>query len=492
MSAMADNGPERPLVFGLTPYRRLVTSIAGIDRGAAAVDRFPNRELHARVAAPACGRDCIIVGSISPPEARIGELTLLADTLRRGDARSVTAVVPYLAYARQDRADAGESLGLAWAGALLGAAGIDAVVTVDVHSRAAPELVGMPVTSLPATAALAAALTPEWTSADVTFVAPDEGARERCQALADAVAGPRPIAVVGKHRSATGVVHTHLTGTVGPRVVLVDDILDTGATLISCCRWLAREGVEDIAVVVTHGVLTGDAWRELPSIGVRRLWMTDTVAGAGRRAASAGIVPIAPVLAPVLRAHGAPGASMPIRDATPSPGTGDLTVLARRPGRFPGESRVVVGIDGARAQGLWFDGRPAAGLRAWVDLDQADAGVLGPIARALGPGASIMVGYGGDETERALRRRVPPAATPLGAALLRAGCRWLKDWHFAEGGREGHTKLQGKLPRDDAQRRRQERVLRAELKAFLAGTDAPEADRDRARESIATLGAADA
>ena len=300
-ASMADDPPQQPLVFALAPYRRLVASISRIDRGNAVLDRFPNRELHARIAAPVRGRDCIVVGSISPPEARLAELALLAHTLRRSDARSITAVLPYLAYARQDRADVGESLGLAWVGALLAAAGIDAVVTVDVHSRAAPALLGMPVTSLPGMHVLAAAMPPEWTSSDVTFVAPDEGARERCQALADAVASPRPIAVMSKRRSATGVVHTELTGTVGRRVLLVDDILDTGATLISCCRWLAREGVEDVAVVVTHGVLTGDAWRALPVVGVRRLWMTDTVTSAGRRAACADVVPIAPVLAPRLR-----------------------------------------------------------------------------------------------------------------------------------------------------------------------------------------------
>src|SRR5687768_14028060 len=100
----------------------------------------------------------------------------------------------------------------------------------------------------------------------------------------------------------------------------------------------------------------------------------------------------------------------------PPVSTGELTVLARRPGRFPGESRVVVGANGARASGLWFCGRPASGLRPWADLDGADAGALRPIAQALGPGGSIMVRYGADETERALRRRVPPAATPLGVA----------------------------------------------------------------------------
>lgn len=131
----------------------------------------------------------------------------------------------------------------------------------------------------------------------------------------------------------------------------------------------------------------------------------------------------------------------------PPASTDELAVVARRSGRFRGESRVVViAAGGARARGLWFAGRPALGLRPWADLDTADLDALPAIAQALGPGGSIMVGYGADETERALRRGVPPAATPLGLALLRAGCRWTKDWYFAEGGREGHTKLRGELP----------------------------------------------
>jgi hypothetical protein len=176
----------------------------------------------------------------------------------------------------------------------------------------------------------------------------------------------------------------------------------------------------------------------------------------------------------------------------PPASTDELTVLARHPGRFRDESRVVViTAGGARAHGLWFAGRPAVGLRPWADLDTADPGALPAFARALGPGASIMVGYGADETERALRRRVPPAATPLGLALLRAGCRWLKDWYFAEGGREGHTKLQGELPLDDDHRARAERMLRAELETFLHGTDVTPLDRCRSRQALMLIRAGD-
>jgi hypothetical protein len=162
--------------------------------------------------------------------------------------------------------------------------------------------------------------------------------------------------------------------------------------------------------------------------------------------------------------------------------------LERRPGRAVGEERVVIGDDAGRpaARGLWFHGRPAAGLRPWADLVVDDPSVLPGVAAALGPGGSLMVAYGGDETERALRRRVPPAATPLGLALLRAGCRWFKDWYYPEGGREGGTKLQGTLPLDEDHRRRAEEALGAELRAFLE-RGAAGADAGRAREALRVL-----
>jgi hypothetical protein len=164
--------------------------------------------------------------------------------------------------------------------------------------------------------------------------------------------------------------------------------------------------------------------------------------------------------------------------------------LERRPGRAAGEERVVLATDDGRpaARGLWFGGNPTAGLRPWADLVVTEPAVLPEVARALGEGASLMVGYQADDTERALRRRVPPAATPLGLVLLRAGCRWFKDWYFPEGGREGGTKLQGTLPLDEQRRNQAEGELAAELRAFLDRGDAETADAARAREALGLLG----
>lgn len=114
--------------------------------------------------------------------------------------------------------------------------------------------------------------------------------------------------------------------------------------------------------------------------------------------------------------------------------------------------------------------------------------ILPKVARELGPGGSLMVGYESD-TERALRRRVPPAATPLGLALLRAGCRWFKDWYYPEGAREGGTKLQGTLPLNEQRRHQAKEELVTELRAFLDRGHGDEADIARAREALGMLGA---
>ena len=167
-----------------------------------------------------------------------------------------------------------------------------------------------------------------------------------------------------------------------------------------------------------------------------------------------------------------------------------MRFLERRPGRAAGEERVVLATDDGRpaAHGLWFAGNPTAGLPPWADLVVTEPAVLPEVTRALGEGASLMVGYQGDDTERALRRRVPPAATPLGLAMLRAGCRWFKDWYFPEGGREGGTKLQGTLPLDEQRRNQAEGELAAELRAFLDRDDADEVDAAHAREALDLLG----
>jgi hypothetical protein len=167
--------------------------------------------------------------------------------------------------------------------------------------------------------------------------------------------------------------------------------------------------------------------------------------------------------------------------------------LSRRPGRRRGEERVE--LANARgdlaASGLIFWGDSIQGLRPWADLVVTDLSVLPEVARALGPGASIMVAYGNDATQFALRRKVPPQATPLGLALLDAGCRWFKDWYFPEGGLEGSMKLQGVVPLDEEHMRRASRRLLEELESWerklLGRGEGTSADKTKAETALVRL-----
>jgi ribose-phosphate pyrophosphokinase len=280
--------------------------VSGVSKGSVTrttVRRFANGEFHVEVQERVAAHRCVIVGSISPPPGNVERLTLVSHALRRAGAKRISAMLPYLAYARQDRAARTESLGLAWVGELLRASGIAEVASVDVHSEQAAELLGLPLTSLSPAGLLAGALPEAWRSGVMTFVAPDEGAIGRCSAVARAASVDRPVVWTRKRRTATGVEHLGLVGTPGPRAVVVDDILDTGDTLVSCCRQLRAAGTTSIGVIATHGLFTGDRWHALLAEGVREIWITDTVLSR-RRPTQAHVVPVSPLLAPLLRGSG--------------------------------------------------------------------------------------------------------------------------------------------------------------------------------------------
>ena len=247
-------------------------------QGCVTVERFPNGELSLGIDARVDGEACVLLGSIAPPDEQMLALSLAAHTLKRQGAARVIALLPYLAYARQDKEEPGKGLGIAWVGETLRASGVDELVTIDVHSRHAAELLQMPVTSL-SPAELFAAELEHSDLRDATIVAPDEGAIERSHAVAEAAGIATPIVYLRKERTATGVVHRELVGEVGRRAIVIDDILDTGGTLVSCCRELARRDVEDVTVMVTHGLFTGERWRELLA-RVAGLYVTDSVPSA--------------------------------------------------------------------------------------------------------------------------------------------------------------------------------------------------------------------
>jgi ribose-phosphate pyrophosphokinase len=271
------------IVFALPGFEAMVPAQLGPGgTGRIDVQRFANGELEVVLGTDVQGRRCSLLGSVAPPDAQLASLLLSAHTVKREGAAEINAVLPYLAYARQDEPEHGRSLAVAWIGSQLAAAGIDRVVAIDVHSPQARELFPIPLTSLspaPLFAAELRALELE----DPTIVSPDEGAIDRCSAVVDETRITRPVAFLRKERGTHGVRHTEIVGALSANVVIVDDILDTGATLLSCCAELRRRGVERIVVMATHGLFTGSRWEALWAAGVERVFVTDSVPAVAQR-----------------------------------------------------------------------------------------------------------------------------------------------------------------------------------------------------------------
>jgi ribose-phosphate pyrophosphokinase len=281
--------------FALPGFESLLSPSAPGAAGKLTVGHYVNRELTVAVRTEVAGKTCAVLGSVAPPAEQLLGLARLADTLKQLGAARVHAILPYLAYARQDREEEGRSLGVAWLGKLLRACGVDGLTTVDIHSPRAGELLEMPVSSL-SPAELFANEVRRLGLLDATIVAPDEGARERSRALARAAGIEAPVAYLRKQRSEAGVVHRELIGEVGARAIVVDDILDTGGTLISCCHRLHESGATEIAVMVTHGLFSGELWMELMPL-VTGMSVTDSVPSAAvRMPGGVRIVPIRPLL----------------------------------------------------------------------------------------------------------------------------------------------------------------------------------------------------
>jgi ribose-phosphate pyrophosphokinase len=260
-------------------YKRFVRPLLAVNPeftvGNCEISRFTNGEMHVRIHDNVSSEDCLVVSSMAPPDEQLLSLLMITDALKQNGARSIRAFLPYLGYGRQDKFEPGEGSGITLMGSLLQTAGVDEIITIDTHSKLDEKLIGLPLTSQSSSSLFIAAIQSLDWGDNVTIVAPDEGAITRAQMMADALGVSHPVAhLVKKH--VDGIVHLNLFGEVSTRVLIVDDIIDSGRTLVSACNVLRDRGVQDIAVIVTHGLFTGGAWKRLFGLGVRTIFVSDS------------------------------------------------------------------------------------------------------------------------------------------------------------------------------------------------------------------------
>lgn len=236
------------------------------------IRRFPDGEAYVRVLGDVRGTDLAIVQATTP-DAHLVEMLLLADAAREAGARRLTAVVPYLGYARQDRAFApGEAVSSRATLRAL-ASGFDRLVTVDPHKPDVLRFFG-DADAATAVPQLAAELA-RW-GIDLVL-APDKGARDRAEAAAR-LAGV-PVDHMEKTRlSATEVrMAAKELDVRGRRVAIVDDLIASGGTMATAALQLKAQGATQVYAACTHGVFTDDAVPRLLGSGIDRLLATDTL-----------------------------------------------------------------------------------------------------------------------------------------------------------------------------------------------------------------------
>lgn len=266
--------------------------------GEGPLERFPDGELRPAVG-DVRGDDVYVVQPTGPPvNDNLVELALLIDACRRAGAERITAVLPYLGYARQDRrTGTGQPIGARVSMEVLAAVGADRAVVLDPHNPAIEAMSPVPVDVLTALPDLAGTLRP-LVPPGAVIVAPDLGAvqlAERCAALLDGT-----VAVVRKaRRSGTEVVAADLVGEVaGRRTAVVDDMISTGGTVEAAVQLLRTRGADpEIVVAALHGVLAGDCIERLADLRLERLLLTDSVTPVDTTPVPSEVHRLAPLLA---------------------------------------------------------------------------------------------------------------------------------------------------------------------------------------------------
>ena len=277
-----------------------------------AVDSFSDGEVRVEFEDNIRGKDVYILQSVANPvNTNLMELVLIADAARRSSANSVTAVVPYLGYSRQDRRPRGNRtpISAAVVADMLTSVGISRMVTIDVHAEQIQGFYQVPFENIYASPVLLGDMARNFGSAGTPplMISPDIGGVARARALA--TLAETDLAIIDKRRTAPNVTEAmHIIGDVSGRdCILIDDMIDTAGTLRTAAEALHAAGAKRITAYCTHLLLSGSAIENIESSRIDEVIGTDTLmlSEAARLCGKIRCLSVADLLAEsLLRIHG--------------------------------------------------------------------------------------------------------------------------------------------------------------------------------------------
>ena len=288
------------------PLAEAVATALNLPLCRALVRRFADMEIFVEIQENVRGEDVFVVQSTCyPTNDNLMELLIMIDTLRRGSARRITAVMPYFGYARQDRKSGPRTpISAKLVANLIVEAGAHRVLTLDLHAGQIQGFFDIPVDNLFAAPLFARDIKERHDTRDLIIVSPDVGGVVRARQLAKRL--NVDLAIIDKRRERAGMSEVmNVIGDVnGRHCVLVDDIIDSGGTFCNAAEALIDRGASSVGAYVTHGVLTGGAVSRVASSPIEMMTITDSILAteAVRLAPNMRQISIAQLLANAMRA----------------------------------------------------------------------------------------------------------------------------------------------------------------------------------------------
>lgn len=273
--------------------------------GAARVRTFSDGEIMIEITENVRGRDVYVIQSTcAPTNNNLMELLIMTDALKRASAATITAVIPYYGYARQDRKAAPRTpITAKLVADLITTAGVDRVVTIDLHAGQIQGFFNIPVDNLYAAPVILDYLKTRFKGQEVVMVSPDAGGTERARAFAKRL--ECTLAVIDKRRTGPNVAEVmHLIGDVRNKIaIILDDMIDTAGTLTQAARALKENGASAIYACATHGVLSGPAIERINNSDIEEIVLTDTIplGDKGQQTGKVHMLSVADLLAEAIR-----------------------------------------------------------------------------------------------------------------------------------------------------------------------------------------------
>jgi ribose-phosphate pyrophosphokinase len=292
MKLVAGNS-NRPLAEAIAAYLNLPLSKC-------IVRRFADMEIFVEVQENVRGEDVFVIQSTSAPaNDHLMELLIIIDALKRASARRITAVLPYFGYARQDRKPGPRTpISAKLVANMIVRAGADRVLTLDLHAQQIQGFFDIPTDNLFAAPVMVNDIKQVFDKNNLMVVSPDVGGVVRARGLAKRI--DAPLAIVDKRRERPGdsEVMNVIGDVAGRTCVMVDDIVDSGGTLVNAAEALLKHGAKLVTAYISHGVLSGGAAARITSSQLKELVITDSILPSESvvKAKNIRVLPIAPLL----------------------------------------------------------------------------------------------------------------------------------------------------------------------------------------------------